>query len=98
MPRRTVATLLLLAVACGNEPVVPDRLTGVVTEVRPSSGAVEAFTVETTFEAYEILIDPRRDYGFDLRHLDDHRATGDPVVVRVEQRDDAAYALSIEDG
>ena len=89
--------LLLLAAACGEEPAVPERVTGLVTEVRPSSGAVEAFRVETTLESYEILIDPRRSYGFDLRHLDEHRATGDPVVVRVEQRDGAAYAVSIED-
>jgi hypothetical protein len=44
-----------------------------------------------------IRIDPSRDYGFDLTHLNEHQSTGDPVRVRLRQRDEGLYALQIDD-
>jgi len=99
MMRRTVLTtlsVLLGACGAGDEPA-PERITGVVIDVRPGSGPVRSFAVETSFQTYEVLIDPRRDYGFELRHLDEHRETGDPVAVELEERDDDVYAVSIVD-
>ena len=105
---RRLALTLLLAVACtAAEPAVdtqprpsplPDPLTGVVTKVSAVRGGdVIALAVRAGQETYEVLIDPARDYGFDLHHLEEHRETGDPVRVDVEQRRDGAYAVSIED-
>lgn len=92
--------IVLSLAACGGEEAaeVPERITGVVTEVHPASGAVRAFSVDTGFETIEIAIDPDRDYGFDLRHLEEHRDTGQPVVVGLEDRQGRAVAVSIEDG
>ena len=102
---RALAVALLLAVACGAEPAAerpppsppPDPLTGVVTEVVVRGGEVTAFAVRADATTHEILIDPATDYGFDLHHLEEHRETGDPVVVDLERRDDGAYAVSIDD-
>ena len=103
---RALAVVLLLAVACSAEPAgdaqprpnpPPDPLTGVVTEVVVRDGAVTAIDVRAEGATHEILIDPARDYGFDLHHLEEHRETGDPVLVDLEQRADGAYAVSIDD-
>ena len=88
--------ILVLLGGCGEEPI-PERITGVVTEVRPTTGPVRDFSVEGAFGTFEVRIDPDRDYGFDLRHLEEHRDTGDPVIVRLEDRGGQAFARSIED-
>src|SRR5688572_8594251 len=102
MRRGAVAVGLLVALgvfACGKEaPAPPTVLTGVITEVAAgTSGKVTGFELDASGESYEILIDPARDYGFDLTHLNEHQSTGDPVRVRLQQRDAALYALRIDD-
>ena len=49
-------------------------------------------------EHVEIAIADDVAYGFDLEHLREHLATGDPVRCTVELRGDRLYALSILDG
>ncbi len=102
MSAKWVGLALALLVGCGADPEpvpepVPERITGVVTEVRPASGPVESFSVRTSDQKYDVSIDPARDYGFDLRHLEEHRDTGDPVVVELEQREGKLSAVSIVD-
>lgn len=102
MRRGAVAVGLLVALgvsACGKEaPAPPTVLTGVITEVAAgASGKVTGFELDASGESYEILIDPARDYGFDLTHLNEHQSTGGPVRVRLQQRDAALYALRIDD-
>jgi hypothetical protein len=58
---------------------------------------VTGFDLDAAGESYQILIDPARDYGFDLAHLREHQSTGDPVRVRLQQREEALYALRIDD-
>jgi hypothetical protein len=58
---------------------------------------VTSFELAAAGESYEILIDGDRDYGFDLTHLYEHQTSGDPVRVRLRERDEALYALRIDD-
>ena len=96
---------LALATGCGGDPTpaasptgsAPDQVTGVVTEVRLEGGEVTAFVVETHEASHEILIDPEFEYGFDLRHLEVHQSSGDPVQVFLESRGGELYALSVLD-
>ncbi|HZA26890.1 MAG TPA: hypothetical protein VE915_04465 [Actinomycetota bacterium] len=102
MQRRVVALALLLGLgsgACaGEETAPPSVLTGVITEIAASNdGEVTGFDLEAAGESYVILIDPGRDYGFDLNHLYEHETSGDPVRVRLRERDEALYALRIDD-
>lgn len=60
-------------------------------------GDVRAFTVKEGDELYEINIDPDIDYRFNLGHLNEHRATAEPVRVELEERGDELVARSIED-
>ncbi len=62
-----------------------------------NGGDIRAFTLRADGETYEILIAEEIDYGFDLEHLGEHRRAGDPVRVRLEERDDGLYALEIAD-
>ena len=92
--------VLLLAVSCGgSEPAPPpERVTGLITEIgRDDDGAIESFTVQEEGRTFRVRIDPRRDYGFDLEHLEEHRASELPVLVRLEQRNGALYAVEILD-
>lgn len=96
--------LLLIPVgllgACGSptpEVQVPSEVTGVIAQVdRGDDEGIVGFTVEDG-ETYRIRIDPARDYGFDLEHLAEHEATGDPVRVTTETRRGEAYAVEILD-
>lgn len=78
---------------------MPAEVTGAITEIsRGAYGGIDSFTVRADGEAaYEIRIDPARDYGFDLEHLVEHRDSGDPVVVRTEEREGIVYATEILD-
>ena len=94
----TGCLLLTLPSGCGgDEPLAPSVLTGVITEVAGSGGEVTGFELEAEGQAYEILIEPTRDYGFDLNHLREHESTGDPVRVRLREQGEALYALRIDD-
>ncbi|MGH2695185.1 MAG: hypothetical protein ACRDJJ_10295 [Actinomycetota bacterium] len=102
MLAKTVVALCFLAsiVACGNnnEQEAPSTVTGVVIEVSSAGlGRVESLVVKDGDDTFEILIDPDVDYGFNLDHLHEHRATGDPVRVELDQRDGDLYAQTIED-
>lgn len=100
--QRVAAVVLLLGLATshcgGKEPPAPSALTGVITQIAAGGGGeVTGFDLTTAGESHKILIDPGRDYGFDLSHLYEHESTGDPVRVRLEERDEALYALRIDD-
>lgn len=93
-----LVAVCLLPAACASEPEVPSSVTGLITSIdRSDRGGITGFTVEAEDERYDILIDPGRDYGFDLEHLEEHRAQSDPVRVTIEERDGQAYALEILD-
>jgi hypothetical protein len=101
MNRGVLTLVLLLSLVtsgCGtDEPVAPSVLTGVITRVAGTGGEVTGFDLEADGNSYRILIDDRRDYGFDLTHLREHESTGDPVRVRLQERDEALYAVRIDD-
>jgi hypothetical protein len=48
-------------------------------------------------QRYEVAVDPGRDYGFDLEHLEVHREQALPVLVRLEERGDVLLAVEIFD-
>lgn len=97
-----VAASLLLS-ACGNgesepEPETPSSVTGVIVEVEQEGLTdVESFSLRAEDDTYQIYIAEDVDYGFPLSHLNEHRVSGDPVRVELEERDEKLYALSIED-
>ncbi len=99
--RLLTAILMLAATACGAEgdtTPVPEQVTGIITAIgRGDDGAIESFTLRAGRRTFDIRLDPRRGYGFDLRHLEDHRAANWPVRVRLEQRDGEVYAVEILD-
>ncbi len=105
--RLGLAALLFLfpVAACGDgetsgngEDPAPSELTGVITEVE-SSGLteVESFTLSSEGETYEIFLADDIDLGFPPAHLNEHKTTGDPVLVKLEEHGDRLFALSIED-
>ena len=75
----------------------PEQVTGVITEMRFDGERVVGFEVETVARSFEILIDPERDYGFNLKHLEVHRDQQLPVQVDLESRDGKLYAVDILD-
>jgi hypothetical protein len=94
-----LALIALAATACGSDegaPPPPD-LTGVITHVEGEGSDIESFTVESGLGEWELLIVDGRDYGFDLAHLREHEASGDPVRCTIEVRDGEPFALEIED-
>jgi len=103
--RVLVAVLLVLFAACGatettagSAPPTPRTITGVLVQIE-STGLddVESFTLKAGDEMFEVFIDPQRDYGFPLSHLNAHRTGGEPVAVDVEERDGRLIALTIAD-
>ena len=99
---RTILVLLLLASpACGDGAAgeAPPQVTGLITSIeRGDGGTITGFEVETEEgDQYRILIDPDRDYGFDLEHLVVHRDQALPVLVRSQNRGDEAVAVEILD-
>jgi hypothetical protein len=93
-----LALTILLAPACSSEPEAPAEVTGMITAIEQSDrGPITGFTVDAEGHRYDIRIDRERDYGFDLEHLEEHRAQELPVRVTLEERDDGLYAVAIED-
>ncbi|MBA2274647.1 MAG: hypothetical protein H0W21_12225 [Actinobacteria bacterium] len=108
MHRRRLLVLCLLAsvvgTGCAGTPAgtqagtTPARVTGVVVDVSSQGlGKVTGFILKDGERTYTITIDQEIDYSFPLDHLNEHRATGAPVQVELEQRGEALVALSIED-
>jgi hypothetical protein len=60
-------------------------------------GKVSGFVLKDGDQTYEIKVDQEIEYSFPLDHLNEHRATGDPVRVELEKRGKALMALSLED-
>jgi hypothetical protein len=75
----------------------PSELVGVIVEVEEDAGNVTAFTLEVDGDRYTIFVAEEVEYGFDLRHLHEHRSTGEPVRCTLEERGDRLYALQILD-
>lgn len=93
-----LAMTLLLAPACSAEPETPAEVTGLIIALEQSDrGPITGFTVDAEGERYDIRVDRERDYGFELEHLEEHRAQELPVRVTLEERDDGLYAVAIED-
>lgn len=100
MFRKAVALLLvaLVLASCSDSKGPGDEVTGVVVDIESAGlGQVEGFTLKAGDDTFEILIDPDVDYGFNLDHLHEHRASADPVKVELDDRSGDLYALSIED-
>lgn len=94
----TAAVLLLGACGGGSSCVDAGQCTGVVTDIDSAGiGEVNSFTLKSGDETVEVLVDPGKEYGFDLGHLHEHLASSEPVVVDLEERDGQHYATSIED-
>ena len=94
-----LAAVLLAGVACGSDgDPAPRQVTGVITEItRGTGGQIQSFAVRRGDQSVEIQVDRQRDYGFDLEHLEVHRRSNWPVMVRLEQRDGTLYAVEILD-
>lgn len=77
----------------------PSLVTGLVLSVEQKGDTVSSFVLrdEKTGKRYEILIDPKIKYGFDLHHLVDHQEGKLPVSVKIEKRGDEFYAKFIVD-
>jgi hypothetical protein len=98
--RSALALLLVLCASCGGEArtEAPAEVTGRITAIeRDGAGSIMAFEVEDDDGPYRILIDPGRDYGFDLEHLVVHRDQELPVMVRLQDRAGDLYAIEILD-
>ena len=100
-----MAILLAVGVSCSPSETSPDptpipppdRITGLITELSYDGEQLTSFVVESEDHTLEILIDPERDYGFDLEHLEEHRVGELPVQVALEARGEGLYAVEIED-
>jgi hypothetical protein len=99
-----VATCLALAiVSCGGDEDrtgdAPSVVTGTVVEVQSQSlTEVGSFVVGQDEKRYTIYIDQNTELDFPPAHLNEHRISGDPVRVEVEEIDDKLVATQIGDG
>ena len=84
---------MLLLPAC----VQGDRVEGLISKIEEQDGRPTAFTVTADGGETEILIAEDIDYGFDLKHLEEHRDQKLPVSVKVQERNGRKVALKIED-
>ena len=103
--------VVALAVSCGGSEPNPDpspspspspspapsEVTGLIAELTYRGKQLTSFVVESPEGPVEILIDPDHDYGFNLKHLEEHREEELPVHVTLESREGGLYALDIQD-
>ena len=103
--RAVAGLLVLIAMACGSDgprcgdiPGPPNAVTGIITSIeRDGMGRITGFTVEGSNHDVDVHIARQRDYGFDLEHLEEHRARRLPVRVTLEERCGALCAVEILD-
>jgi hypothetical protein len=103
--RALLVILLAACVSCASaEPAAdpstgspPSQVTGLITETSYEGEQMTSFVVESREGPVEILIDPERDYGFNLQHLEQHRSQELPVQVPVESKDGGLYAVDVLD-
>ncbi len=98
--------LLVVGVSCSEAEPVPaippssppvSQVTGLITETHYEGEQMTRFVVESREGSFEILIDLEHDYGFDLKHLEEHRTEELPVTVSLAARDGDLYAVDIVD-
>ena len=92
----------VLMTACSSNTTsgdsAPKEVTGPVLEVDGESlGDVTSFEVKEQDESYQIFIDPDVNYGFNLGHINEHLASGEPVRVGIDSRDGKLFATVIVD-
>ena len=75
----------------------PSEVSGLITELTYDGDQLASFVVESEESSFEILIDPEHEYGFNLKHLEQHRDKELPVLVTIDVRDDGLYAVEIND-
>ena len=75
----------------------PSEVTGLITKLTYDGEQLTSFVVESGESSVEILIDPEHDYGFNLDHLEQHRDKEQPVLVTIDARGEALYAVEIND-
>ena len=96
-----VASAFLVVASCGGSadetPPAPTEVTGTIEFVDTVGSKVTGFSLRGGGETYRVAIADDVDYGFELRHLEEHAATGDPVRCRLEERDGQLYALRVDD-
>ena len=101
--RRLFVSCLLTCIvgmACSGPPAptAPEVVTGVVVDVTSRGlGEVTGFVLKDGEETYGVEIDRNIEYGFPLDHLNEHRATGDPIRVELERQGRRWIALSLQD-
>lgn len=102
---KTSVLLVALALAlwaCGNatggRASVPPEITGPIIDVDSTGlNEVQSFEVKDGDRVFRLYIDPEVDYGFNLGHLNEHLASGEPVRVDVVERHGKLYARAIVD-
>lgn len=93
-----IAVMPLTGCGNGDDDDTPSGITGPVVDIEAEGlNEVISFEIQSEGTRYQIFVDEDVDYGFPLGHLNEHRITGDPVVVEVTERDGRLYAQSIED-
>lgn len=96
-----LAGVLLALVACGSgedERAAASVVEGTIVSLEYDAGRLRSFTLtDVEGETHEISVADDVSYGFDLDHLREHRAAGEPVRCDVEERDGKLVALTIED-
>lgn len=103
--RSVLLIVLAVGVACStSEPGAdpspsppPSEVTGLITETIYEGEQMMSFVVESREGSFEILLDPERDYGFNLKHLEVHRNQELSVQVPLESRDGVLYAVDVLD-
>jgi hypothetical protein len=99
LTRLLVALVVLMPAACATDSSPPREITGVVVEIDSRGlGRLRRFTVKDGDRRYAIYVDDSTRFAFTPSHLQEHRATGAPVAVEVEDRGDKLFALSVRDG
>lgn len=79
-------------------PQAPSEVTGVIVDIDSAGlGDVRSFELKRRDQTFQIFIDPEVDYGFDVGHLSEHLAGGDPVTVGIDEREGRLIAEFIDD-